>query len=87
MKLATLLASLTCASAFVAPSADSFARSTRLYEEAEDAPSMMGAAAISALTSVTSTQPKMSTASFHTDALVALVDKVVEIDPGKRAVL
>jgi 3-hydroxyacyl-[acyl-carrier-protein] dehydratase len=88
MKLATLLASLTCASAFVAPSADSFSRSTRLYEEAVDAPSMMGAAAISALTSDVNTVYSTEDVDKFLPHRYpfALVDKVVEIDPGKRAV-
>lgn len=89
MKLAILLASLTCASAFVAPSTDGFfSRSTRLYEEAEETSEMMGGEAISALT-------KDVSAVYTTEDVdgflphrfpFALVDKVVEIDAGKKAV-
>ncbi|CAJ1949578.1 unnamed protein product [Cylindrotheca closterium] len=92
MKIALLLASLACANAFVAPSTNSFATSTTtLFEEAEaaeEASEMMGAAAISALTSTVST---VYTTEDVDNFLphrypFALVDKVVEIEAGKKAV-
>jgi 3-hydroxyacyl-[acyl-carrier-protein] dehydratase len=64
------------------------ASSTRLYEEATATSTMMGAQAISALT-------KDVTKVFSTEEIdatlphrypFALVDKVVEFEPGKRAV-
>lgn len=90
MKIAVLLASLACANAFVAPSTNSFARSTSLFEEAEAAgeSAMMGGQAISGLTSGVST---VYTTEDVDKALphrypFALVDKVVELEAGKKAV-
>ena len=87
MKLSLLLASLTCASAFVAPSTNSF--STRLHADVEvEAPAMLGGEAISALTSGVNTVH----ATEDVDSFLphrypfALVDKVVEIEAGKKAV-
>lgn len=90
MKLSLLFASITCATAFVAPSLNGLSRSTRLFEEAEDAeePAFQGAEAISALTKSVATV----SATEDIDALLphrypfALVDKIVEIVPGKKAV-
>lgn len=90
MKLAALfLASLACASGFLAPSGNSVTRSTRLYEEADDdTPSMMGGAAISALTSdVNTVYTTEDVDNFLPHRYpFALVDKVVEIEAGKKAV-
>lgn len=89
MKLALLLASITCASAFVAPSPNGAA--TRLAAdtaEATEESTMMGGAAISALT-------KDVKAAFTTEDVdkflphrypFALVDKIVEYEAGKKAV-
>lgn len=92
MKIAALLlASLACANAFVAPSANSFATSTALFgesEDAEEAPAMLGGAAISGLTSDVSTVYSTEDVdSFLPHRYpFALVDKVVELDAGKKAV-
>ena len=92
MKLSLLLASLTCTSAFVAQSTDSFARSTSLLadtvEEAVEAPAMLGGEAISALTSgVNTVHPTEDVDNFLPHRYpFALVDKVVEIEAGKKAV-
>jgi 3-hydroxyacyl-[acyl-carrier-protein] dehydratase len=90
MKLAILLASVTCAAAFVAPSPNGVTRSTRLFEEVADAEesTYTGGAAISALTKSVTTV----FSSEDVDNLLphrypfALVDKIVEIETGKRAV-
>ena len=86
MKLPILLASITCASAFVAPSPNGI--STRLAAEVEVASTMIGGAAISALTKDVKTV-------FTTEEIdkflphrypFALVDKIVEYEAGKMAV-
>ena len=90
MKLALLLASATCAAGFVAPSPNAVTSSTRLFEQVADAEvsTFMGGAAISGLT-------KDITAVHTTEEIddflphrypFALVDKIVEIETGKRAV-
>ena len=89
MKLPIILASLSCASAFVAPSlpAASAPGTFRLYE-AEDSSDFKGAAAISALTSdVTAVHTSEDVDNFLPHRYpFALVDKIVEIEAGKRAV-
>ena len=90
MKLASLLTLVAGASAFVAPSHHRFSRSRQLFEEASDEgeSSFMGGEAISGLTKGVTA---VST-SEDVDALLphrypfALVDKIVEIEPGKKAV-
>jgi 3-hydroxyacyl-[acyl-carrier-protein] dehydratase len=89
MKLALLLASITCASAFVAPSLNGVP--TRLAAEAEgeaEESTMMGAAAISGLT-------KDIKAVYTTEDVdnflphrypFAFIDKIVEYEAGKKAV-
>ena len=85
MKLSILIASLAGASAFVAPAAKSGVTATRRYGEE---PEMMGAEAISALTKEVKTIYKTE----DIDKLLphrypfAFIDKIVEIEPGKRAV-
>lgn len=90
MKLAVLFASLAATTAFVAPSSSGVTRSTRLFEDAEDATesTFKGAAAISGLTSEVST---VYTSEDVDNFLphrypFALVDKIVEYEAGKRAV-
>ena len=87
MKLAVLIASLAGASAFVAPVATHgvLVGTTRRHGEDSD---MMGAEAISALTKEVKTIYKTE----DIDKLLphrypfAFIDKIVEIEPGKRAV-
>lgn len=86
---AILLATISAAGAFVAPNGavNGAPKATRLFEEAT-ATEMMGAQAISALTK----DVKKVFSSEDVDATLphrypfALVDKVVEFEPGKRAV-
>ena len=91
MKIAAiLLASLSCASAFTqGPAVSRQAALSPLFAEEDDAePEFKGAAAISALTSDVTTE----LSSTDVDSILphrypfALVDKVVEIVPNKRAV-
>ena len=92
MKLALLFASLTCATAFVAPSRNyAVSRSsTHLFAETEDAEesTFMGAEAISGLTSGVSTVYSTEDVDNFLPHRYpfALVDKIVEIEAGKKAV-
>ena len=88
MKIAILLSSLVAATAFVTPSSNGVTRSTRLYEEAEEATEFKGAEAISGLTSeVNTVYTSEDVDNFLPHRYpFALVDKIVEYEAGKKAV-
>jgi 3-hydroxyacyl-[acyl-carrier-protein] dehydratase len=87
MKLAILVASLAGASAFVAPAANSGAVATRRFAK-DEKPEMMGGAAISALTKDVKTIYKTEDIDKFLPHRYpfAFIDKIVEIEPGKKAV-